>query len=378
MNTGETPPPSPEATEGTAEKYIRTFEGDMEILKKGGTPDLTPLDTPDAVPAAAPTPLVPAPPQISIADSISLPTAAPKAPPENPLETYSGDFTDRVKETHASTATVLAAEQDASPRAVPTEPETASRMNMGYLIAGGVLVIAGIGGIYAAYVHYQTAAAPVAVAPVAPTPIFVNEREEVSGTGEQLIKAIQASVARPLAAGTVRLLTIASTTSSGNVFAALSAVSAPDVLVRNVSADGSMAGVININNVQSPFFVLSVVSYSDTFSGMLSWEPVMPLYLADLYPPTVVAPEVITASTTATSTTSLNKVVTSSTTASGAPVPPRFFDITIANHDARAYRDATGRIILVYGYWNTRTMVIARDIATFTELLGRLATARTP
>ncbi len=363
-------------TDDQPEKYIRTFEGDMEILKKGGTPDLTPLDAAsDAAPAALP---VSTPPQISIADSISLPTAAPKAPPENPLKTYSGDFSDRVKETHASTATVLAAEQDASPRAVSVEPETVSRMNLSYLIAGGVLVIAGIGGIYAAYAHYQTVAAPAVVAPVVSTPIFVNEREEVSGTGGELIKAIQASVARPLTADTVRLLTIASTTSSGNVFAALSAVSAPDVLVRNVSANGSMAGVIHINSVQSPFFVLSVVSYSDTFSGMLSWEPVMPLYLTDLYPPTAATTEVGTASSTATSTAPVNKVATSSIAASSAPVPPRFFDITIANHDARAYRDAAGRIILVYGYWNNRTMVIARDIPTFTEILGRLATARTP
>ena len=53
-----------------------------------------------------------------------------------------------------------------------------------------------------------------------------------------------------------------------------------------------------------------------------------------------------------------------------------FHDEVVSNHDVRIYRDAAGKSILLYGYWNQFTLVIARDPAAFTEILGRLATSR--
>jgi hypothetical protein len=155
-----------------------------------------------------------------------------------------------------------------------------------------------------------------------------------------------------------------------------------------------MAGVIHIGGTQSPFFILSVASYSDTFAGMLAWEPLMPLYLTELFPPyPIPQTPVATVSTTTVSTSSpqattekraSTKTATTSTSSLQVVTPPalapvvRFFDTTIANHDARVYRDSARRIILVYGYWNNTTLIIARDDAAFTELITRLATARTP
>lgn len=377
---------------GGSEKYIRTFAGDMEILQKGGTPDLSPLDAtlpagPGGHTLGQTVPAKPSGPPAPIA-APTPPPVVPKPPVGDPLKTYTSDFTDRMRETHASTATVLAAEQDSKVRA-PHVVSESPRNNLPLVIASVVLAVAGIAGISVAYIRYAATPPPVVVAPTVPTPIFVDVREEVSGKGPEIIKAIQASVARPLAPGTVRLLYVA-TTSADSVFSALAAVSAPNALVRNVKGKGSMAGVININGSQSPFFILSVLSYSDTFAGMLAWEPVMPLYLTDLYPPypAVQAPAPAVSTTTATttpkkmaakpavSTTSPN--TGQATTMPPVPVGIRFFDTTIANHDARVYRDSAGRAILVYGYWNNTTLVIARDTAVFTELIARLATARTP
>lgn len=384
---------TPNATPGKKEpeKYIRTFAGDMEILKKGGTPDLTPL-SPNAAPL----------PQTLIPKSfVPPPVVPPKPPPVDPLKTYSGDFTDRIKETHASTATILAAEQDSSRHISREETPEPSRMNLPFIIAGVIFLIVGAVGGYVAYTRYIATSAPIILAPTIPTPIFVDEREEVSGTGSAILQAIRGSVNRPLSAGTVRLLYVA-TTSADSVFSALAAVSAPDVLLRNVKAEGSMAGVIHIGGNQSPFFILSVLSYSNTFAGMLAWESIMPLYLADLYPPypALQAPMIEVASTTtistsspqattkktttkntASSTTSTNSGQASSLQVIASPVPVpviRFFDTTITNHDARVYRDTANRVVLVYGYWNSTTLVIARDAAAFTEILQRLATARTP
>ena len=54
-----------------------------------------------------------------------------------------------------------------------------------------------------------------------------------------------------------------------------------------------------------------------------------------------------------------------------------FQDESISNHDVRIYRDTAGRSILLYGYWNQSTLVVARDPSVFIEILERLATART-
>jgi peptidoglycan hydrolase-like protein with peptidoglycan-binding domain len=70
------------------------------------------------------------------------------------------------------------------------------------------------------------------------------------------------------------------------------------------------------------------------------------------------------------------------TTAAATTTPPAplvtigFRDEVVANHDVRIYRDGEGRSVLLYGYWNQTTLVIARNPPSFTEILQRLATSR--
>ena len=364
-----TPSPAPE--KGEPEKYIRTFAGDMEVLKQGGSPDLAPLGQPH--PGAkerlvAPSPIAPPPP------SAPAPLPSPKpepppppAPPElAPIKTYAGDFSERMKDTRASAATVLAAEQDRTMREPEALPEKQKLGNTLYIIGGVVLLIIGGVGAYIAYSRYQAAIAPVVPVQTVPAPIFVDEREQVGQGGLAPIVAIQQSVARPLAgSNTVRLLYLAISTGK-SVFASLP-VSAPDILLRNVDPAHSMAGVVAVGGVQSPFFILSVSSYGYTLSGMLSWETLMPRTLSALFPPYPSAPA----------------AAATSTSPAGAAAPaangqPGFRDETVGNHDVRVYRDAAGRSVMLYGYWNQSTLVIARDPAAFTEILGRLATSRAP
>jgi hypothetical protein len=313
-------------------KYIRTFIGDMETLKKGGVPELVPF-----------------------VESKSLP------PKPSPLQTYASDFSDKVKETHSSPITVLAAEQDAAPMEKP-QTEQKSRSGISYIIAGLVLMVISGLTVYFAYAFYSSGSAPVIVEPTVLVPIFVDEREQISGTSIALLQAIKQSINKPLAQGAVRLLYTADTAStSDSVFAALQ-LPAPSVLLRNINAKDSMAGIVNAGDVQSPFFILSVTSYSNTFSGMLSWEPAMPNDLSQLFPSYAVASTVSTSSPQATAT---------STIAS-------WRDETVSNHDVRIYRDAANQSILLYGYWNQATLIITRDPAAFAEILQRLATSRAP
>ncbi len=362
-------------------KYIRTFESDMATLEKGGIPDLAPFTGSSSVPTELSS--VPSAESIPVrteAPSPAIPIPAPKPEPvpeplpivpepvkPNPVETYASDFSDRMKEAHASTMTVLAAEEDSASRA-PQKTEQKPAHTVLYVSIGAVLLIAGMAGVYVAYVRYHTNTAPVSIAPTVAAPIFVDERQQVSGTGSVLTDAIEQSVTRPVQ-GVVRLLYLANATpTDNNVFLALGE-SAPDILLRNVDVMGGMAGVIHVNGVQSPFFILSVASYSDTFAGMLSWESTMPRSLAALFPPYASA---TTATSTATATTTRSKTAVPST----ASPQPSFRDEVVSNHDVRVYRSASGQSILLYGYWNQKTLIIARDPAAFSELVQRLATSR--
>lgn len=383
-NTSNAPNTTPNNS-GEPEKYIRTFEGDIEILKKGGTPDLVPLASPPPAPKerlVAPSPVLPVtpPPSASIPAPAVAPIPTPVAVPEVPketLKTYSSDFLDKVKEMHASTATVLAAEQDSVTRAPQAEPEKASRGGMLYVIAGVVLLVAGAAGAYVTYSHYLTASLPVMPVLSVSAPIFVDEREQISGTGPALLQAIKESMSRPLASGSVRLLYFANATSTGSVFSALR-TSAPGILSRNVNTAGSMAGIVYIDGSQSPFFILSVSSYGNTFAGMLSWESIMSQNLSGIFPayPAVSVSLASTSSSQATTTSNMKVKVATSTSPAPAFIPA-FHDEVVSNHDVRVYRDVVGRSVMLYGYWNQTTLVIARDPSAFTEILKRLATSRT-
>lgn len=379
------------------EKYIRTFAGDIEALKKGDAPDLAHLATSTKSVAVAREAAFVAPPPLPQPSSQPLPPPqfpppppAPVKPPiTTPLKTYANDFSDRMKETHASSATVLAAEQDSAREAPKLEAQRLSLGSALYVVGGIVLIIGASVGGYFAYAKYLSKTQKVVVlAPAVLVPIFVDDRKELAGTGPDLSEAISRSVAEPIRTGAVRLLSIeTSTTTPESVFSALH-LSAPSILLRNLQVSGSMAGVVNVGGNQSPFFILSVASYSETFSGMLQWESSLLREFTQLfpsYPSPTPMPTMTLATSTATSTPKTNTQKTKATenatsTATSTPPLPSpslvFRDEIVANHDVRIYRDALGRSILIYGYWDQTTLVIARDPAAFSEILQRLATSR--
>lgn len=347
----------------TPQKYIRTFAGDMATVKSGGAPDLVPFPEQKKQPTFST-------PQPQLAQALA-PEVVP--PPEEtiptvqkgiPAKTYAGDFTDRVKETGASTSTVLAVEQDAHVAPAVVEPEPViTKSNRAYLIGGVVLFVLALGGTYVTYARYTSLSLPVPLLTSAVAPIIVEEQNDVSGEGKELLQQIQQLVARPLSVGSVRLLNLAQPTTA-SVFGSLP-LSAPGVLLRNIESTTSVAGVINAGEA-SPFFILRVSSFGETFSGMLQWEAHMARDLKELFPARPVL--AVVATTTATTTKEVLEPQ--------ATQQPAFIDKTVANHDVRILLDAQNREIILYGYWNQRTLVIARDSASFTELLRRLASSR--
>lgn len=375
------PTPSSAAVSGTPpEKYIRTFGNDMSIFQKGGTPGLAPLEKVGPLPAERLVASSPLPPTgVSAPVLTPTPVLEPVAPPApvvpegpTPIKTYSEDFRERIKETRASTASILAAEQDAEKRpsiVVVSEGVVRDSHTVWYIVAGAALLVFGSVGVFFAYSSFVAPNVPVVIAPTAPAPIFVDSSEPISGTGTALAQAITQSAGKSAAANSIKLLSYS--TAGTSVFQALN-LHAPGQLLRNIVATGSMAGIVSVSSgnaprVQSPFFILSVTSYSTTFSGMLSWEPTMQGDFGTLYP-------LYSSSIGGTSI-----ATTTATSTPAAPVTPSprggFRDEVVSNHDVRVYRDAAGRSIMLYGYWNQSTLVIARDPDAFAQILGRLATS---
>lgn len=382
MDTPPTTPPTPSAPSAPSgaqppKEYIRTFEGDMRTLHEGGMPDLRPLASPPPVPVTVrpsgvprTIPIQPPSPTPAFRPVGSpSPAARPELPKQSPIETYASDFSKRMKETSASMATVLAAEQDAAFGVPQDAPEKPSRGNILYGIAGVILLVAGIAGASIAYMYYLKKGEPIILLPTVSTPIFVDEKEKISNeTPAAILQAIKKSVSHELAPHAVRLISLDSaTTTDTSVFFALQ-LPAPGILLRNVNTKNNMAGVVNVNGTQSPFFILSVDSYGDTFAGMLSWEHSMPRDLAVLFP----AYATPVPNTEATSTQA-----TATSTPRTSPPAVAFRDEVVSNHDVRIYRDSAGRSVMLYGYWNQTMLVIARDPAAFVEILQRLATSRT-
>lgn len=399
----------------TEEKYIRTFTGDMIVARKGGTPDLTPYEehkkllteTPPPplpvetekkeIPKPAPKPVEKPQPvwneqvrevtkarlraQIEQDEAAGVHRSTEHSHPigieekdekAEPLRTYANDFSDHVKEQGASTFSVLAAEQDSGSRSGVVEESPLRKkiyvgVGLAFFLVGGI-------GVYIGYTTYRDARAPVYTAPVVVAPIFVEESEEVVGQGAALQTAIVSSVSKSLPTNSVRFLYSANATTTRDSIFVTAQITAPDILRRNIIGSGSMVGVLTSAGETSPFFILSVTAYNNTFAGMLAWEETITRDLMQFFrahPAPVVYNEPI-ATTTESVASSTGSVVVELV----APEPvfkAGFYDEVVANHDVRVYKDDQERVVLVYGYWNEKTLIIARNTEAFAELAGRLA-----
>lgn len=322
-------------------------------------PDPLPIRT--AAPTFDTPVTLPVPPIPPVEKPAAPPTPAPAAESPSPLHTYTTDFADRIDEKKASTFSVLAAEKDAGPRAVSMTPK---RNVVLPLIAGVVVLLVGVGGVYAAYQFTNRIPGAPIVAGV-PSLIVADENKELQGTGSELLASLVQLSNEPLLANNVVVayLTQASSTDAtlrvpepGATLIRALPLRAPDILLRNI-APISTVGVVHAGNESRVFFALQATSYERTFAGMLSWESVLPEVMKDIYPPYTEAP------------------VEGTSTPAVLPSTPStsFVDAVVANHDVRVLRDSRGRSRMLYGYKDRETLIIARDEDAFTLLINRVA-----
>lgn len=322
--------------------------------------------------AAKPAPVVPSAAP-STAPGIPNVNVAPSATPKlAPLHTYTSDFAEHAKRQGATQLSVLAAEQDAGGMSTPAAFGK-KKPSWFPLLAGTLLILAGAGSIYFAY-YFMTHRPGVPIEVFVPSLIFADEHVRIEGTGAELQAKLADLSSHPLPEGGVAItyVTYASTTpegkiveepAAGGVLVRALTLTAPDILLRNTEP-ASTVGVVRAGGETRPFLILRVASFERTFAGMLVWEKTMADDLRVFYPAFEVPQPAPVATTTATTTTPAS-----------LPILP-FTDYTIANYDVRILKDAIGRTILLYGYRDKETLIIARNEAAFEELVKRLAATR--
>jgi|CXWL01.1.fsa_nt_gi hypothetical protein len=297
----------------------------------------------------------------------------------SPIHTYTSDFRDKSKKTGASKISILASQQDASGTREPEALAPVRKSNFA-VIGGGLLIVLGLVSVTLAY-QFVTKQPIIPTQTVIPSLIFADARAKITGAGRTLQKALVDLNNTSLAEGNVLVAYVAysTTTEDGTVVeepanggALISALGlpAPEIVLRNILPE-STVGIVRAGGESHPFFILRVSSFERTFAGMLSWEKSLTDDLALLYPPRAspVAPAPVATTTTSTSTpTVTNQII--------ARFFPRFSDKVVANRDVRIFTDEQGASVLLYGYRDKETLIIARDEAAFEVLLERLANSK--
>lgn len=323
--------------------------------------------------------------------TLSFTRPVPAPVPETPktdaavsdrFHSYATDFSQQVTATDASPFSVIAAQQDAKPSAPARVAVNKSRTPVLAIVLGSVLLVLSAGGAYGAYLYIAARHVVPTVATKVPSLVFADESKELKGTtGTELLQDLALVSNEPLVSGNVLITYIAQpATGEAGVIAGAPAkggqlikaleLPAPDILLRNI-AEESTVGITHQGSETRAFFILRVSSYERTFAGMLTWEPLMQRTLGVLYPlypaQEVASPETLGTTTAAATSTASTPVAAASKI--------RFEDAVVSNRDVRILRDTTGRALMLYGYADKETLIIARDEAAFSALLTRLSAA---
>lgn len=210
-----------------------------------------------------------------------------------PLRTFQGDVEDILKGGAGSLAKIAVAESDKRARSGVFAPETEQPSHARLIVTISVsLILVGIGTFATLYFLKQPANSPSSVS--APAPIIAADTEKsMDVTGLDRNKII-AAMNKEKTGGAVPLSSVEAVTlteTSANGAAAMSAekflskieAHAPDALVRSLGS--SFVFGIHALATNQPFMVLKTNYYQNAFAGMLSWEAEMQKDLGPIFIP---------------------------------------------------------------------------------------------
>ena len=131
----------------------------------------------------------------------------------------------------------------------------------------------------------------------------------------------------------------------------------PDILMRSLTPE-YMVGIHSLNG-NHPFVILKTESYENAFAGMFVWEKTIARDLESLFSVNI----------------GLNQ--NASNTAPTLAYNKSFEDILVKNKDARAIKDSSGHIVLIYSIPDKQTILITDNTETLAELFNRVIRSRT-
>ncbi len=309
-----------------------------------------------ALPETKPIPAIKVPPPPPAPELRKIETPAASTIPT--LRTLQNDLAERLR-TGSITLSKMVSSSGLRQDGVQTQKDTPrSRLFPVFLVLGSLgLIILGVFIIYAAQL-LTTAPEPPPSA-IAPPLLQADSTSNVvlPPLDDPRRNAARIAYLRNSTTGSLggiaslRFFAEGATTTPLKTEEFLSAVGgrAPDALLRALSP--SFASGIHLFGENQFYLVFKVTGRDQVFAGMLNWERVMVDALGPVFHPT----------------RDFGKENQDSIL-----VPPAFEDVVIRNRDARVVKGAGGKPVLVWGFADNQTLIIAGSADTFTELLVRL------
>ncbi len=283
------------------------------------------------------------------------------------IRTFQGDVAEALKDQGESVMSIRRAElvkqgsgNEFAPRPTPQEElEKKSTQNMILLLLGAVILLAFGGvGVWYAYSGYKEKTALPSV--VVELNKFISTETtktiDVSGLAreafvstfntEKNIENKNASLKQIILIKRFGSTTPLVTT---KVFFDILNTGAPASLIRALDPM-FMLGVIgdtsDASSTPHTFILIKIDSYENTFAGMLGWEQSLAKDLLPLF--------------------------ADSTTLPNFPSDTLFQDITIQNKDARALKDAAGKTVLLYSFYDNNMLIITDNEVSLRTLVIKL------
>ncbi|MEI8327869.1 MAG: hypothetical protein WCG02_01920 [Candidatus Taylorbacteria bacterium] len=362
------------------------------------------------------------------------------------IRTYEGDIANLISRKGTSSADMAIAENKRRTGQddviANTEPTHTGKNSLIAVISLLLIVVGMVGAYYLYSISPLAPSGTTATTQPAKIPSLVPSDTQFalpidSLSANQVIKKIQAEVAAPKPANSIEEIVLYTTDASGSKIRETAAqmivrmdIPAPSALTRSLTPSWMLGVYTDENNGRNIFVVVENNFFQNAFSGMLSWEKVMPddlkQYLYSVVPAGIANTPLISATTasryanslqnlnsllptsTSTSTASTTSLATSTSTSSPAttksrsatsttplatststsvattsivveaPIVPyftlrgQFQDRMVKNRDVREFITVDNRTLFLYSFIDNSKLVIAPNEKTLAEILTRL------
>jgi hypothetical protein len=282
--------------------------------------------------------------------------------PLKQIRTFQGDVAEALKNQNESLvsiqrAEVVKTEAKKIKEKKPPDPEARQRFKTVALVAGTlVLLLAAIAGGWYSYTEITRKLEPPYVPPSENRLISVTRTVELNASGmnkSALITAVQAAAGADLSNSETLHIDLREKSELEDTY-----ISSQNLLqILGSRAQGGliralqpvfMYGVLG-GEPKSNFLLIRLSSFENAFPGMLAWEKYIIEDIGELF-----------------GTRAKLRIL---------PQDSVFEDITTRNKDARVLRDETGRIVFLYSFFDTHTLIITENDESLRTLIGRLGNA---